>query len=104
MEMKDRIQIATCDIMRDYLKKRDIDKMDVFANPDRDVVIDILRKTFIILYPGYYRERNFRIYRYDNRVSLLDGIQIIFQQKNDEIPARIIPLHCCQYCQRTSRC
>ena len=71
MEMKDRIQIATCDIMRDYLKKRDIDKMDVFANPDRDVVIDILRKTFIILYPGYYRERNFRIYRYDNRVSLL---------------------------------
>ena len=71
MEMKDRIQIVTCDIMRDYLKNRDVDKMDVFAMPDREVVKDILKKLFIILYPGYNRERNFRVYRYDTRVSLL---------------------------------
>lgn len=71
MEMKDRIQIVTCDIMRDYLKNRDVDKMDVFAMPDREIVKDILKKLFIILYPGYNRERNFRVYRYDTRVSLL---------------------------------
>ena len=70
-EMKDRIQIATCDILRDYLKKRDVDKMDVFSQPDTEVVEDILKKVFIILYPGYYREKTFRIYRYDNRISLL---------------------------------
>ena len=57
-EMKDRIQIATCDILRDYLKKRDVDKMDVFSQPDTEVVEDILKKVF-------------RIYRYDNRISLL---------------------------------
>ena len=45
-EMKDRIQIATCDILRDYLKKRDVDKMDVFSQPDTEVVEDILKKVF----------------------------------------------------------
>ena len=46
-------------IFSDYEKNREIDRMDFFGQPDQDVVIDILQKLLMILYPGYYRDPDY---------------------------------------------
>ena len=43
----------------------------MFEYPDRDVVIDILEKLRIVIYPGYYRNRNYRTYTVRNNISIL---------------------------------
>ena len=71
MEINDRIQQVAGLILQDYKNGRDIDNMDVFNQPDSDVVIDILYKLLNILFPGYYREKSYRSYNYDSRISVL---------------------------------
>ena len=58
-------------IMEDYQQGRDIDKMDVFNQPDRDIIIDIVDKMPNILFPGYYRENTFKHYNLENKISVL---------------------------------
>ncbi len=69
--INDRIAQVTDAILADYELGRDIDQMDVFNQPDNEIVIDILQKLLNILFPGYYRERNYRSYNYNNRISVL---------------------------------
>ena len=57
--------------MDDYGKGRVIDEIKMFEYPDRDVVIDILEKLRIVIYPGYYRNRNYRTYTVRNNISIL---------------------------------
>lgn len=45
--------------------------MDVFTQPDRSVVIDILEKLLRIIFPGYYRDRNYKVYNNSYRLSML---------------------------------
>ena len=39
-------------ILEDYSKGRDVDQLDVFNQPDRDVVTDIVKKLLRILRPS----------------------------------------------------
>ena len=66
-----RIKEITAEILRDYQKGRAIDKTDVFKQPDKEVIVDIVSKLMQILFPGYYRDRIYRSYNYDNRISVL---------------------------------
>ena len=45
--------------------------MDVFSQPDSDAVTDIVKKLLNILFPGYYREKNYRSYNDNSRISIL---------------------------------
>ena len=56
--INERIRKITDNILEDYKNGRDIDKMDVFSQPDNDAVTDIVKKLLNILFPGYYREKN----------------------------------------------
>lgn len=47
-------------ILADYDKKREIDRMDFFGQPDQDVVSNITKKLLMLLYPGYYRDNAYR--------------------------------------------
>ena len=69
--MSERILKVTESILEDYKNGRDIDKMDVFSQPDSDAVTDIVKKLLNILYPGYYREKNYRSYNDNSRISIL---------------------------------
>ena len=46
-------------IIKDYDRGREIDRMDFFGQPDQDVVIEIIQKLMMILYPGFYREEGY---------------------------------------------
>ena len=70
-DINDRIQEVAGLILADYKNGRDIDNMDVFNQPDSDMVIDILNKLLNILFPGYYREKSYRSYSYDSRITVL---------------------------------
>lgn len=58
-------------VLKDYEKGRDIDNTNVFNQPDRKVVADILRKLLRIIFPGYYRTENMRFYNLSHSISML---------------------------------
>ncbi len=58
-------------ILKDYRNGRDIDRMDVFRQPEQQAIRDIVKKLLNILFPGYYRDKSYRSYTYDSRITLL---------------------------------
>ena len=66
-----KIKKLTTDILKDYGQGRTIDKMNAFTSPDMDVVVDILDKLQKILFPGYYRNKNYHFYTAENNLQTL---------------------------------
>ncbi len=66
-----QIESVVDTILQDYSVGRDIDKMELFCRPDKDIVIDIIKKLRRIVFPGYFRERQFRIYNLKHHLSML---------------------------------
>lgn len=58
-------------ILNDYKTDRCIDKMKLFTQPDRDVIIDIIDKLMKIIYPGYFRDKFYKIYNMENSLRVL---------------------------------
>ncbi len=58
-------------ILRDYSCGRDIDKIDLFRHPDKEVIVDMIQKLLRIVYPGYSREKSYRIYNAKHNLSML---------------------------------
>ena len=66
-----QLQQVTQVILADYRLGRDIDKMELFQKPEADVVVQLLEKLRRILFPGYFREKNYRMYHVEANLSLL---------------------------------
>ena len=66
-----KIEAVVDTIMEDYRNGRDIDKMELFRLPDRDAVTDILAKLRRLVFPGYFRDKNYRIYNAKHNLSML---------------------------------
>lgn len=58
-------------IMDDYQSDRSIDKMELFTQPDRDVIIDMIHNLMKIIYPGYFRDKSYKIYHMENNLRVL---------------------------------
>ena len=43
-------------ILADYKENRSIDKLDLFRQPQKDMIISVLQKLIRIIYPGYFRD------------------------------------------------
>ena len=65
----DNISEIIDDITNDYRKSRPIDKQDIFGQPDRDAVKDIIYKLNRIVYAGYYVDRTYRIYNLSTTIA-----------------------------------
>lgn len=68
---EEEIEVITGEILQDYQSGRDIDHLELFRQPDKEVVIDIIGKLRRIIFPGYSREKNFRIYNIRHTLSML---------------------------------
>ena len=66
-----RIETVVDTILQDYSGNRDIDKMEQSAQPDKDVIIDLIDKLRRIVFPGYFREKNYQIYNAKHNLSVL---------------------------------
>lgn len=58
-------------IMVDYEQGRDIDVVQDFMHPDKDVIVKIIYQIRNIIFPGYYENKNYRIYTVRNNLSML---------------------------------
>ena len=69
--IEERIEGVVDSILSDYSMGRDIDKIELRQHPDKEVITDVIRKLLRIVYPGYYRERSFRMYNAKHHLSML---------------------------------
>ena len=53
-----RIEAAVDSLLDDYRHGRDIDRMELFRHPDKEIIIDIVQKLHRIVYPGYSLDKN----------------------------------------------
>lgn len=59
------------DILEDYSNGRAIDRVDLYDQPDTEIVSDMIYKLLKIIYPGFYREKAYRFYNMDSRLTVL---------------------------------
>lgn len=72
VEVASKIAVIADEVRADYKRGRCIDRMDdVFNQPDREIIFACLRNLLKVLYPGYYRDKNFKIYNLDNTIAVL---------------------------------
>ena len=69
--MEHRIESVVETILEDYGCNRDIDRMELFRQPDKDVIIAVIEKLRRIVFPGYFRDRTYRIYNARHNLSML---------------------------------
>lgn len=69
--IEDEIDGIVESILADYEKDRAIDKIDTFNQPDKQMIVDIVQKLLRIVYPGYFRDREYKIYNMNNKSSIL---------------------------------
>ena len=70
-EIEEKINKLIKKLMCDYECGRTIDEVKTFDHPDEEVVIEIIGSLRKILFPGYYRNKSYRVYTVRNNVSML---------------------------------
>ena len=68
--LTENLQVAICNILRDYREDRPIDKMDAVTEPDKEIITSITDQLFRIIYPGYFKDRTYRYYEIRNSLTL----------------------------------
>lgn len=58
-------------ILADYKEDRIINKTDISDQPDKDAVNEILGKIIKMIFPGYIREKNYKFYNLNSRLTVL---------------------------------
>ena len=57
-------------IMEDYEHGRDIDLVENFVQPNEDDIVKIIAQIQNMIFPGYYKNKNYRIYTVRNNLSM----------------------------------
>lgn len=68
---KNEIEEIVATILEDYREERIINQVELFAQPDTEVVTDILQKLLKIVYPGFFRDKCYRFYNINSRLTVL---------------------------------
>ena len=71
LPIEQRIEQVVDTILEDYRLDRDIDRMEKLRKPDREAIVDIIEKLRRIVFPGYFREKNYRMYNNKHNLSML---------------------------------
>ncbi len=69
--LEKQIESVADAILRDYQGGRAIDKLNIYQQLDKAVVIDMVAKLIRLVVPGYSRDRSFRIYNARHNLSML---------------------------------
>lgn len=81
--IENEIEGIVRDILKDYESDRAIDKIELFHQPDKEVIIDVVHKLIEIIFPGYYRDKSYRFYHAENHLSTL--IEDVMYRLNKQI-------------------
>ncbi|MDD6070767.1 MAG: serine acetyltransferase [Clostridiales bacterium] len=81
--IEEKISEIVSSVLTDYNNGRVIDRCDLFSRPDTAVVNDIIHKLLMIIYPGYFFDKAYRVYAVDHKLSLL--VEDIMYNLNKQI-------------------
>ena len=70
-------------ILADFEGGKNIDKIDIFNKPDKAEVHDLVKNLFRIIYPGYFRDRSYKIYNPKNSFAVI--IEDIFYHLSKQV-------------------
>lgn len=59
------------EIIEDYDNTRYIDKIDLFNQPNKEEIIAIVEDLMKVVYPGYYRDRSYKVYNVRSNMSII---------------------------------
>ena len=91
--IEERIESVVDRILGDYNLGRDIDRIELRQYPDKEVITDVIRKLLRIVYPGFFRDKSFRMYNAKHHLSMLmedvmynlnREIRLVFQNEGVE--------------------
>ena len=71
MSVEKQIESVVDAILEDYRLERDIDRMEYARQPDKEKIIDIIEKLRRVVFPGYFRDKTYRIYNAKHNLSML---------------------------------
>ena len=58
-------------LLSDYQQGRAIDRMEIFSQPDREVIISLIGKIKRLIFPGYFRDPNYKVYSMQHSLAVL---------------------------------
>ncbi len=70
-QIEDRINGLVKEMLSDYENGRVIDEVKSFDHPDKEVIVEIIYSIRRIIFPGYFRNRSYRVYTVRNNISML---------------------------------
>ena len=80
---EEEIEIIVQKVLSDFEKGKNIDAVDIYNNPDKSEVREIVANLFKIVFPGYFRHRTFKIYNPKNTFAVT--IEDIFYHLNKQV-------------------
>ena len=87
--IEDRINVVVRDLLSDYENGRVIDEVKSFDHPDKDVIVEIIYSIRRIIFPGYFRNKSYRVYTVRNNISMLTEdiiFKLIWNEKEAVLP------------------
>ncbi|MBP5605384.1 MAG: serine acetyltransferase, partial [Ruminiclostridium sp.] len=70
-KLEENINELMKDLLEDYDKGRTIDEIKTFDHPDKEVIIEIIASLRRIIFPGYFRNKSYRVYTVRNNISMI---------------------------------
>ena len=71
VKYESRILELTCRILSDYGNNRVIDRLEMFTQPDRQIIEELIGKLLRLVFPGYFQDYAYRMYNPKNSLAAL---------------------------------
>ena len=78
-------------VVKDYDHGRPVDKLDMFSQPDSDAIVDLIKKLMRIIFPGYYIDKNYKIYNIKTTIAAVTEDVIYNMNKQIALSLRFNP-------------
>ena len=70
-KLEDRVNDLTRNIIGDFEENRTIDEVKIYDHPDDEAIKEIVGSLRKIIFPGYFRNKDYRVYTLRNNMGML---------------------------------
>ena len=70
-KLEENVNLLTKKILSDYQGNRTIDEVKTFDHPDNEDIVNIIESLRRIVFPGYFRNKSYRVYTVRNNISMI---------------------------------
>lgn len=92
--LEEDIKDIVGDLLEDYKDDRTINQIELFDQPDTELIVDILDKMFKIVFPGFFRDKTYRFYNLNSRLTVLLEDVMFNLNRQIAIALRQLPENC----------